>query len=52
MDYILNSASVMVFHFGCELHEPNSFSHMLANGCKTGGNEDKVERANAENNEL
>lgn len=28
---MLNSASAMVFHFGCELHEQNSFSHMLAN---------------------
>lgn len=40
----------MVFHFGCELHEQCSFSHMLANGCKEGRDEDEVKGQNAENN--
>lgn len=58
---MLNSASAMVFHFGCELHEQYSFSHMFANieergrgvdARREGRNEDGVKGQNAENNKL
>lgn len=54
----------MVFHFGCELHEQYSFSHMLANieerqrsvvekcGSKEERNENAVGQIKNENDQL